>query len=311
LAAFIRTVRGDISPDQLGFTHLHEHLIGRPLDGEPDQDLYLPSEENAIAEMRLFAAAGGAGVVEMSPADYGRDAAALRRISEATGVHIISVTGFIKGKSAEPLAADKTVTQIADAMIRDIHEGIDGTEIRAGILKAGSSKNRITDTERKIFEAVAIAQRETGAAVSTHTEAGTMALEQVALLRAGGVPVERILIGHLDRNMDWDYHLALANTGVTFGYDQFAKEKYYPDATRIDFVARMVEAGFRDQLALSMDIARKSYFTSYGGGPGFTFMLERVVPWLRERGLTDDDIDALFVRTPRRLLTIEGQDHTS
>ncbi|MBW4438900.1 MAG: hypothetical protein KME04_17315 [Pleurocapsa minor GSE-CHR-MK-17-07R] len=308
MTPFIRTVRGDIDPAQLGFTHLHEHLIGRPLDGEPDEDLYLPSEERAVEEMRLFAAAGGRAVVEMSPADYGRDAAALKRISEATGVHIISVTGYIKGKSAEPLASGKTVTQIADEMIRDIHEGIDGTGVRAGILKAGSSKNKITDTEAKIFAAVAIAQRETGAPVSTHTEAGTMALEQVTLLREGGVPVERILIGHLDRLMDWEYHVALANTGVTFGYDQFAKEKYYPDKTRIEFVVRMVLAGFRDQLALSMDIARKSYFTSYGGGPGFTFMLERVVPWLREAGLSEDDLDALFVRTPMRLLTIDRQE---
>jgi phosphotriesterase-related protein len=305
LPRFIRTVCGDLPPDQLGFTHLHEHLIGQPQDGEPDLDLYLPSETAAIDEMRRFREAGGRAVVEMSPADYGRDAAALARISQETGVHIVSVAGFIKGKSGEALLADRTVSQIADRLIADIEDGIDGTGVRAGVLKAGSSKDRITDLERKGFEAVAIAQRETGAAISTHTEAGTMALEQVALLTQHGVPVERILIGHLDRLMDWDYHLALARTGVAFGYDQFAKEKYYPDALRIDFVARMVQAGFRDQLALSMDIARKSYFVSYGGGPGFTFLLDRVVPWLREAGLTDDDLDAIFVRTPARLLAME------
>ncbi len=67
----------------------------------------------------------------------------------------------------------------------------------------------------------------------------------------------------------------------------------------------MVQAGFRDQLALSMDIARRSYFTSYGGGPGFTFMLWRIIPWLKESGLTEDDIAAIFVRTPARLLAID------
>ena len=303
--AFIRTVCGDIAPDQLGRTTLHEHLIGRPLLPGEDPDFVLDSEDAAIRELRYFAEAGGRAVVEMSPADYGRDGLALRRISEASGVHIITVAGYIKGKSADPLVRDLTVTQIADALIRDVCEGIDGTNVKAGVLKAGTSLNQITANEEKIIAAVAIAQRETGALISTHTEAGTMALEQVARFTALGVPVERLLIGHLDRNLNWELHLALANTGVTFGYDQFGKEKYAPDFQRIAFVVRMVQAGFRDQLALSMDIARRAYFTSYGGGPGYTYLWWRIVPWLKESGLTDDDIEAIFVRTPARLLAID------
>ncbi|MBL8146648.1 MAG: phosphotriesterase-related protein [Anaerolineae bacterium] len=302
---FIRTVCGDITPDLLGRTALHEHLIGKPLLAGEDPDFILDSEAAAIKELRFFTEAGGRAVVEMSPADYGRDVLALRRISEASDVHIITVAGYIKGKSADPFVRELTVTQIADSLIRDICEGIDGTGIKAGILKAGTSLNQITPNEEKIIAAVAIAQRETGAPVSTHTEAGTMALEQVERFTALGVPVERLLIGHLDRNLNWELHLALANTGVTFGYDQFGKEKYAPDFQRIEFVVRMVQAGFRDQLALSMDIARRTYFTSYGGGPGYTYLWWRIVPWLKESGLTDDDIEAIFVRTPARLLAID------
>ncbi len=302
---FIRTVRGDIAPEKLGATVLHEHLIGQPMMAGEDPDFVLDSEAAAIKELRFFTASGGRAVVEMSPADYGRDPLALRRVSEASDVHIITVAGYIKGKSADAFVRDLTVTQIADALIRDVCDGIGDTGIRSGILKAGTSLNKITANEDRIIEAAAIAQRESGAAISTHTEAGTMALEQVERFRALGVPVERLLIGHLDRNLDWDYHLALANTGVTFGYDQFGKEKYAPDFQRIEFVVRMVQAGFRDQLALSMDIARRSYFTSYGGGPGYTYMFWRIIPWLKESGLTDDDIDAIFVRTPTRLLAID------
>lgn len=302
---FIRTVCGDIAPEQLGRTTLHEHLIGKPLLEGEDTDFLLDSEAAAIKELRYFTAAGGRSVVEMSPVDYGRDVQALRRISEASDVHIVTVAGYIKGKSADPFVRDLTVTQIADSLIREVNEGIAGTDIRAGVLKAGTSLNKITPNEEKIIEAVAIAQRETGAAVSTHTEAGTMALEQVELFTELGVPVERLLIGHLDRNLNWEYHFALANTGVTFGYDQFGKEKYAPDFQRIDFVVRMVRAGFRDQLALSMDVARRSYVTSYGGGPGFTYLWWRIVPWLKESGLTDEDIDAIFVRTPARLLAFD------
>ncbi|MCU0514715.1 MAG: phosphotriesterase-related protein [Anaerolineae bacterium] len=300
----IRTVCGDIAPDRLGFTYLHEHLIGGALKPGSDPDLTLDQPEAAAAELRVFAAAGGGALVEMSPVDYGRNPLALRRLSEATGVHIITVTGFIKGTSMEPFVADRSLNQIADRMIAEVLEGIDATGIRAGVIKAGSSKDSITPTEEKVLRAAARAHRETGAPISTHTEAGTMALEQIALLRSEGVPPERMLIGHLDRRLDWEYHLAVARTGAHFGYDQFGKTKYAPDATRVDFVARLVQAGFRDQLALSGDLARRSNFPAYGfpDAPGYAHLIQRVVPLLHQAGLSQADVDALFITTPARLL---------
>lgn len=302
----IRTVRGDISPQQLGVTYLHEHLIGQSLKPDGDPDLVLDSEDAAIAELRLFHNAGGRAVVEMSPQDYGRNPEALRRLSEATDVHLICVTGFIKGSSLNAFAEGRSVEELSDKMIADVMNGIDGTGIRAGVIKAGSSKDQITPNEAKVFRAAARAHHATGAPISTHTEAGTMALEQVALLRAEGVSPERILIGHLDRLLDADYHLQVLATGVTIGYDQFSKTKYAPDEVRVQFVRQMVEAGYRDQLALSGDLARKSYFTSYGGGPGYTHLLVNIIPQLLAAGLSQDDVDAFFVRTPARLLAFEG-----
>lgn len=302
--AIIRTVRGDIAPETLGVTYLHEHLYGKSLKPGSDPDLTLDSEAAAAHELMLFKLAGGQALVEMSPGDYGRNPLVLRRLSETSGIHIISVTGYIKGASADPLVEDKSINEIADAMIHDVTEGMDGTDIRAGLIKAGSSLNKITPNEEKIFRAAARAQRETGASISTHTEAGTMALEQVELLRSEGVLPEYILIGHTDRKLDWNYHLAIAHTGVTLGYDQFSKEKYYPDNLRVEFVVRMVKEGFGRQIAVSGDLARRSDHVSYGGGPGYTFILWRILPWLRKQGLTAEDIHMLMVETPRRLLTI-------
>ncbi|MBZ0286872.1 MAG: phosphotriesterase-related protein, partial [Anaerolineae bacterium] len=241
-----------------------------------------------------------------SPPDHSRNPAALHRLSEATGIHIVAVTGFIKGSSADPLVEGKSVDALAEAMIRDIQQGMDETDVRAGIIKAGSSLNKITPNEEKMFCAAARAHRETGALISTHTEAGTMALKQIELLRWEGVPVERILIGHMDRKLDWDYHLEVAETGVTLGYDQFSKEKYYPDSQRVDFIARMVKAGYGKQIAISGDLARRSDLISYGGGPGYTFILWRILPWLRKQGLSTEDIRQLVVETPKRLLSFDG-----
>jgi 5-phospho-D-xylono-1,4-lactonase len=304
--AIIRTVRGDISPESLGVTYLHEHLIGYSLKPEGEPDLRLDSEAAAAYELTLFRMAGGQSLLEMSPVDYSRNPLALRRLSEATGIHVISVTGFIKSASADPLVENKSINQLADMMIREISEGIDDTGVRAGVIKAGSSLNVISPNEEKIFRAAARAQCETGAVISTHTEAGTMALEQIDLLRSEGVSPERILIGHTDRKLDWDYHVAIANTGITMGYDQISKEKYFPDSQRIDFIVRMTKSGYGKQIILSGDLARRSDLTGYGGGPGYTFILWRILPWLRKEGLTDDDIHTLMVETPKRLLAFDG-----
>ncbi len=301
----IRTVCGDIAPEQLGVTYMHEHLFGYSLSAGADPDLRLDSEVAAGLELALFKQAGGQALVEMSPQDYNRNPQALKRLSETTGVHIIAVTGFIKSASADSLVEHKTINEIADELIRDVKEGMNGTAIKAGVLKAGSSLNKITANEEKILRAAARAQLETGALISTHTEAGTMALEQIAIFKEEGVAAEKILIGHTDRNLDYDYHLQIAKTGVTLGYDQFSKEKYAPDFQRIEFICNLFKAGYGKQIAISGDLARRSDLVSYGGGPGYTFLLWRIKPWLKKSGLSQEDLQTLFAITPRRLLNID------
>ncbi len=298
----IRTVRGDISPETLGMTYMHEHLYGYSLSEGADPDLRLDNEEAAVQELLLLKQAGGQALVEMSPQDYNRNPQVLKRLSETTGVHIIAVTGYIKSASADVLLEKMTINQIADQLIRDVSEGISGTDIKAGLLKAGSSLDKITPNEEKMLRGVARAQRETGALISTHTEAGTMALEQIAIFGQEGVPPEKILIGHTDRKLEFEYHLELSKTGVTLGYDQFSKEKYAPDFQRIDFIVRLFQLGYGQQIALSGDLARRSDLTSYGGGPGYTFLLWRILPWLRKQGLSQEDIRQLFITTPKQLL---------
>jgi 5-phospho-D-xylono-1,4-lactonase len=300
----VRTVRGDISPESLGVTYMHEHLYGCSPSEGTDLDLNLDSEAAAAHELLLFKQAGGGAIVEMSPQDYNRNPLALKRLSETTGVHVVMVTGYIKAASADKFVEHKSVNDITDELIKDIQEGVDGTDIKAGLLKAGSSLNKITSNEEKMLRAAAKAQPETGTLISTHTEAGTMALEQIALFKEAGVPPEKILIGHMDRKLDYDYHLEVAKTGVTLGYDQFSKEKYYPDFERIDFISQLFKAGYGKQITISGDLARRSDLTSYGGGPGYTFILWRIIPWLRKKGLTQADIHTLFVETPKRLLEI-------
>src|SRR5512136_1539778 len=212
---FIRNVCGDIDPSDLGTCYPHEHVLCSPPPDVADRDLEMDSETAALQELTWFKQAGGRALVDMTPVDYGRNAPGMKRVSEATGVHIIATTGLHKEKFSARIVKDKSIDELADRFARDVTEGVDGTSIKAGVIKAASSLNAITSNEEKVFRAAARAHKLTGAAISTHTEAGTMGLEQIELLAAEGVKLERLIIGHVDRRLDWDYHVQMLRTGVT------------------------------------------------------------------------------------------------
>ncbi len=299
----IRTILDDIPPEALGLCLPHEHLYGWPPPPFATEDLTLNNEEAAIRELERFRAAGGSALVEMTTPDYNRDAAALERIARASGVHIIAATGYNKEKFSAPFLQESTVEELAARFVTEVTQGMDGTSCRAGLIKASSTLNEISPLAEKLFRAAAQAHHATGAPISTHTEKGTMALEQVTLLTGEGVDPSHIIIGHIDLRLEWDFVLALARTGVYFGFDQVSKAQYAPDSRRVEFVARLVAEGHGGQLLLSGDLARRSYWHSYGlGGAGFTYIPQVFAPLLRQAGLTEEAVHGLLAENPARAL---------
>ena len=151
--AFIRTVCGDIDPSDLGVCYPHEHVLCAPPPDVSDRDLEMDSEAAALEELTRFKQAGGCALVDMTPADYGRNAPGLKRVSEAAGIYLIATTGLHKDKFSARLVMDKSIDELADRFARDVMEGVDGTDIRAGVIKAASSLNTITANEEKVFRA--------------------------------------------------------------------------------------------------------------------------------------------------------------
>ncbi|MBC7813595.1 MAG: phosphotriesterase-related protein [Burkholderiales bacterium] len=300
--AIIRTVLGDIAPEELGICYPHEHLLGQPPSAYYEADFVLDDEDAAIRELKLFYEVGGRSVVEMSPPDYMRDAAGMKRVSAASGVHVIATSGYLKEKFSASFINDLSIEQLTEQFVCEVTEGMDGTDVRAGVIKAASSLDKITPNEERLFKAAAAAHHATGTPISTHTEAGTMALEQVELLRVEGVQPQHVIIGHMDRKLDWDYHLQVAQTGVYMGIDQIAKAKYYPDQLRAEFVARLIQAGYGSQILLAGDTARRSGWAAYGGKPGFTNILTNFVPLLKANGVNEDTIKLLLIDNPARVL---------
>jgi predicted metal-dependent phosphotriesterase family hydrolase len=301
----IRTVKGDIEPDELGPCDAHEHLfLETPLQpNDTFQDVAA-----AVAEAQTLADAGGGALIDWTPLGLGRSAAGLLAVSKATQLHIVAATGL--HRDAHYVQDDpfrrRSSAELAEQFTSEVSSGLDGTGARAGIIKVGASYHHLTAFEQTAFEAAAEAHAACGAAVCVHCEHGTMGLLLVQRLQTLGVAPERVVLAHLDRNPDPGEHAETAATGAWLQFDGPGRAKYHPDSTIIALIADLAERGHSDRLLLGGDTGRRSYMRAYGGGPGLDYLFARFKPRL-ERELGRDLSDQVFRMNPARAFAFEPQ----
>lgn len=305
----VMTVHGPISSDDLGVTDYHEHLYVEPPGWlhKIDSDFALNSVEKSAEELKRFAAAGGRTLCELTAVDFGRNVDKIREVADAVpDVHVIMTAGYNRpyymGRWAHAVSEDDMVRDT----VRDLVTGIDGTEVKAGIIKCGTEYNNFNKIGRKLVRVAARAHLETGRPIITHTTAGTMGYEQASLLIEMGVAPHRIALSHMDRNLDAGDHQRIARLGVYVGYDCFAKAKYGPETARLQLLREMFDAGVADRLLIGNDLGRPSYWKSYGGGPGLDFVLTQFKDRFLEAGFTQADWDLLVIENPRRFFSGEA-----
>jgi 5-phospho-D-xylono-1,4-lactonase len=305
---FIRTLTGDIAPEELGRTYSHDHLFCvPPLWKEKGlSDFLIDDLEASLADVALFTAAGGEAVYDATAIDYGRDPRALLELSRRGGIRIIATAGFNKAVMWPGRFPGEEVTfqqwidardraAIRDHVVRELTKGMDGTDLRGGVAKFGTGYNTIGAAEDKVMRAVLDAHKETGAPLHSHTEMGTLILEQLAIVKAEGVDPARLTIAHVDRNPDPWVHRKAAETGAFLCFDGISRIKYHPESVLIDCILRLVRAGHEDQILVGGDIARRTMFRHYGeGGLGLGYILDSWVPrFVEEAGEAGLDGDAL------------------
>ena len=303
----IRTVLGDIEPETTGFGLPHEHLLTfPPVRVRPDIDFRLDSIEKAVEEVNMYKRAGGTILADLTTDGYGRNVKGLKEISEKTGVHVLSTTGYIMENLFPNRAFNSTLDELVDLFVHDITVGMDGTNIKAGWVKCGTSEGVMTRTEEKVIRAAARTHHKTGASITTHTTNGSMAFNQIDVLFSENVPPERICIGHVDRkSLCIGFVKMLASTGVFVEFDNVGKFKYYPDSLRVEMIKDMIADGYVKQILISDDNGRKSYFKSWGGGRGIAYIPTGFVKLMRDSGISEEDIHQMTVLNPRKLMAFE------
>ena len=342
MTGLVQTVLGPVAPGALGPTTTHEHLLidfsfmYRPPANEADAyradepislqnlgwirhnhyssraNLEVLDEDAAVAEVKLYKAAGGGTIVDATTIGIGRNPKALERISRESGVNVVMGAGFYVDAVHGPDMGARSVDELARQIVEDITVGVDGTGIKAGVIGEIGCTWPLTDNERKVLQAAAAAQLETGAAILIHPGRNEGApAEIIGTLDDAGADIRRTIMGHLDRTIfNIDVLRGLAATGCYLEWDLFGNESsFYPladidmpsDAQRLDFIRTLVDEGHGPNIVMGQDICTNHRLAKYGGH-GYGHILQNIVPRMRVKGFSEDAIHDLIVANPARIL---------
>ena len=323
---YVNTVTGPVAASELGRTLMHEHFLfgfcgfqGDATLGGFKEEEYTRDCLKAVDDARAY---GINTIVDATTNECGRNVRFLKKISDMTGMNIICSTGYyFQAESAYAYwnfrrGFANIEEEIYEMMATELTKGIEGTDIKAGVIKLASSINEITPTEEIFFKAAARAQKETGCVIITHTQLGTMGPEQAQLLIANGADPSMIAIGHMCGSTDVAYHEAVLKQGVYVNLDRFGLEGelfHTPtDEQRMDLIKTLSDKGYGNKILLGHD----SVNVNLGRGLIMTPFMEaamkwanitdigaRVLPGLAKRGMTEEQIDALLAANP---MTIFG-----
>lgn len=332
------TVAGPVPPESLGATLLHEHVlvdirppawkereqVGAHIDlgnrfGIDYGEVIAPGNcvlgeiDTAVQELELMFSCGGQTVVELSCGGLNPDPIGLRDVARRSGVAIVMGCGYYVEEYIDPALHGQSIDWFAEEMIDHVQCGVGEAGIRAGIIGEIGCQSPWTSLEQRIMTAAAIAQRETGASLSVHPgRHPDQPQEVVDFLLDQGADLSRVVMSHIDRTIFDDERLfRLADTGVVLELDLFGMESSYyklneavdmpNDAARLRVLRKLIERGHLHQIAISHDICFRSRLCCYGGH-GYGHIFRNVVPMMRRRGFSQDEIDTILVQTPARLL---------
>ncbi|WP_040212529.1 phosphotriesterase family protein [Clostridium polynesiense] len=285
-----------------GITYSHEHVTIDLSGVKKNDDCNLNCYDETVLEFKELKSKGVNNIIDVTNRGMGRNVDYMVRVSKDTGMNILFSTGFYKEPFLPEEAYELDEKTLSKLFISEIEEGIENSGYKASIIgEIGTSKDTITDMERKVFNAGARAHTETGVPIITHTTLGTMGLEQIELFKEFNVNLSKVIISHVDLSGSLDYILRLIDKGVNVAFDTIGKENYQPDGLRIDLLREISKRGYSDQVLMSMDITRKSHFKTRGG-MGYSYLLDKFIPSMLEEGISQEDIDKMTKSNIVRIL---------
>jgi phosphotriesterase-related protein len=311
--AQVQTVLGPVDAAELGRTLMHEHVFVLTSDVQRnypdewgDEDARVADAVRRLAELPR----NGIGtIVDVTVIGQGRDVARIKRIAgQVPGLNVVIATGCYTFDEVPLFFSRRPASTMTDFFVRDLTEGIADTGVKAGMLKCAVDAKGLTKGVERVLRAVARAHARTGAPVTIHTHAaGQHGPGILKVLGEEGTDLSRVVLGHSGDSTDPDYLESMAQSGLTLGMDRFGIDHLGTFEARADLVAELCRRGLADRMVLSHDTC--CYIDWFAPGSlddlrhwHYLHISQDVLPYLRDRGVTEDQIDAMLVRNPARIL---------
>ena len=306
-SGLVQTVTGPIAAARLGLTLMHEHVLVDFIGADQvSPQRYDANHAFTTVLPHLLQARqhGCATLVECTPAYLGRDVALLKRLSEASGLHILSNTGYYgaaKDKHLPHFAFTESAEQLAARWTREFEQGIDGTSIKPAFMKIGVDEAPLSDVDRKLVRAAAITSRSTGLPIASHTGTGLAAMAELEVLEEARVPAARFIWVHAQNERDPAFHTRAAKAGAWVEFDGISETSI---ARHVELVVPMKTQGLLGHVLVSHD-AGWYHVGEQGGGQfrPFDTLFTKFIPALRAAGMTSTEVVQLLVDNPRQALT--------
>ncbi len=310
----VMTVTGPISSDRLGTTLMHEHLFLDLTRGGAGRNGILNNQDLAYEEVMRYKNAGGVTLIDQTTggireSDHDilpvKHAVAIRNLSIRTGLHIILGTGWYREPFYEKRLYRMKTDHIAEELVRDITEGIDGTDVKAGYLgEIGAHFTWVSPVEERVFRAVARAHKKTGLTIGTHSANWSTGLDQLDILEEEGVDLRRVVVGHCQNWPSHEYHAEIARRGAFTEFDRLGNPVEFEHKLQLQNIKQLIDAGYIDHLLFSQDVCTRTDYVAYGG-KGYEYVLTGLRDDLAEIGITDEQVHQITVDNPRHALTGE------
>jgi phosphotriesterase-related protein len=314
----IQTTTGTATPAELGRTLVHEHvLVGFPgweLDSKAPKFKRAEAMARAVDQMQELQGHGVGTFVDPCPMDLGRDAVFLAELSQKSGMRIICTTGaYFEAEGNTYTFRHLPIEEITAIYVQGIEQGIGETGIKAGAIKIATGAPTVSAYERKLVTAAARAAKITGVPLISHTQDACCGHDQIDMVTGEGVPADQLLVGHSDGRDDFDYQQSLAARGAYVGFDRFGISLFQPDEVRVKNVLKLAAAGHLERVLMSHDSIMCWLGRPVPYANTFEAMLDmlpewrstrifkKIVPMLREGGMSEREVETILVDNPRRL----------
>ena len=319
----VQTVTGSVRAAELGRTYMHEHVFVQTPDVQQNYPEEWGDEDvrvaDAVTRLRQLAGEGIRTIVDPTVVGLGRYIPRIQRVAEevpelnivvATGCYTYDSVPFFfhhRGPALEAALGQPVPDPMVEMFVGDITDGIAGTGVRAGMLKCAIDHQGMTGGVERVMRAVAKAHRRTGTPITVHTHpASRQGLAVQQLLDSEGVDPGRVVLGHSGDTTDADHLQTLAEAGFVLGMDRFGINLDTTFEARADIVVEMCRRGFAGSMVLAHDAACYIDWID----PGVLAFLPQwhylhitrdVLPYLSDRGVTDEEIETMLVANPRRI----------